>query len=105
MRLEWKIEPADVVRLQAFVSSQEATTVVRVRRAVNLASTKPVVTENRLWKALVCMRLTTQQKSGPESHVSRFSRKNPFPLSLEVVKASPSTSAFITTTLTDSGGI
>ena len=54
---------------------------------------------------MLSARLTSAQRSGPGSHVSRFIRTNPFPLALDAVLGADEREAFIAARLRHSGGI
>lgn len=105
MKLHWEIDDNDVARVETLVASQAANALIRARQERNLASEKPAVTKARFWRAMVSMRLTTRQKSGPESHVARFIRLNPFPLSYAEVRAAQSAQRMIAKVLRQAGGI
>lgn len=85
MQLCWQVDQDDVARVKAFVASQGANPFVRARIARNLAQTKPNVDRSEFWKQMVGMRMTSVQRSGPESAVARFLRKDPFPLLFDTV--------------------
>jgi len=105
MKLNWQIDGTDVSRVKALIASQAEGALIRARQAHNLAESKPVVTKERLWRAMVAMRLTTRQKSGPESHVARFIRLSPFPLAYEIVQAARDARVLIAKALRKAGGI
>jgi hypothetical protein len=104
LEILWKISPADVNRVRAFVANAETDGLVRSRR-VDLTTSRPMLTRGGCWHALVGCLLTTQQKSGPESPVARFIRSKPFLLDYEVCRAESDLRGFITRTLTEFGGI
>lgn len=85
MQFEWKVDAADIARVKSFVDSHAANPFVRVRVARNLAAAKPTVDRSEFWKQMVGMRMTSVQRSGPDSAVARFLRTIPFPLSYEGV--------------------
>ena len=66
--------------MKQLIDGQANKILVRVRQKTNLAPDKPPVTKARLWKAMVSMRLTTRQSSGPDGVVAQFHRACPFPL-------------------------
>lgn len=105
MDIQWIISPEDVARVTALIDSQSKNALVRARREHNLARNKPPVTRERFWQAMVSMRLTTRQKSGPESFVARFIREKPFPLANKAVHGARHPEAFIAKTLRTAGGI
>lgn len=105
MKLHWQIDDKDVVRVKELVASQAGNALIRARRERNLAKAKPAVTKERFWRAMVSMRLTTRQKSGPESHVARFIRLKPFPVTYAVVHQARDASVLIAKVLRKAGGI
>lgn len=105
MRLHWQIDDTDVARVRELVSSQAGNALVLTRQQRNLAQAKPVVTKARFWRAMVSMRLTSRQKSGPESHVARFIRLKPFPVSYAVVHQARDAGVLIAKALRKAGGI
>lgn len=105
MKLEWRIDAGDVSRVQALVDGQSSNALIRARKERNLAEAKPAVTKERFWRAMVSMRLTTRQKSGPESYVARFIRQNPFPLAYADVRRTREPAALIAKALRIAGGI
>lgn len=70
-----------------------------------MANTKPLVTKPRFWRAMMTMRLTTQQKSGPKGYVAQFIRQNPFPLAYEEVQRAHQPEALMSQVLRKAGGI
>lgn len=105
MKLDWRISRGDVARVKALVNQQAASELVRWRKAKNLANTKPQVRQSRFWRAMATMRLTSIQKSGPNSYVARFNRRRPFPLSYETLCGTRYPERFITATLKSAVGI
>jgi thermostable 8-oxoguanine DNA glycosylase len=85
------------------ISLQDKTKIVRDRYERNLAQSKPKITKDRFWRAMVCMRITTQTDSGPMSAVAAFQRHKPFPLSYDVTRTSANRLDFIQETLKNHG--
>jgi len=65
MEIEWKISDHDVTLIKTLVAKQAKNAFVRVRTARNLAEVKPQVDRQQFWFQMVCMRLTSVQRSGP----------------------------------------
>lgn len=105
MDIQWIISPEDVARVTTLIQHQSKNALVRARREYNLAKRKPPVTRERFWQAMVSMRLTTRQKSGPESFVARFIRTSPFPLAYKAVHGARQPEIFIAKALRATGGI
>jgi hypothetical protein len=81
MDIIWSIDVKDINRLSLLISRQKDTPFVDFRRKRNLVFPKGTVTKQRFWRAMVCMRLTTMQQSGPTSAIAKFSAQSPFPIS------------------------
>jgi len=105
MKLEWKISPRDVEKVRAIVERQASSPLVQYRLSVNLAKKKSLVSRDSFWRALVGALLTSQQRSGPESSVSRFINTRPHPIGYAACRRQPKLSPFLQTTLADFGGI
>ncbi len=105
MEVEWQISGEDVTRVKALDRQQANNPLVRARRAKNLAKTKPQVRRKRFWSQMVSMRLTSVQRSGPNSYVANFIRTEPFPLGYEAACGAKRVETFIAKALKDAGGI
>jgi len=105
MDIEWRISRKDVARIKALTRQQRGNALVRARTAANLAQSKPQIRRKRFWYQMVSMRLTSLQRSGPDSHVARFIRTDPFPVSYDATCRAPRVRPFIAGALRDSGGI
>jgi hypothetical protein len=99
MRIEWCITQADQDRVSALIEGQRHSVLVCDRRRRNLAERKDQVTKERLWKAIVCMRLTTQARSGPKGKLAAFQQLKPFPLGYDVLCKQKSLEPFILETI------
>ena len=82
MRIDWIVEWSDCEAVSRFVNDQRNKNFVLDRIRHNVDGLVPKFTRERFWKALVMCLLTTQQRSGPQSPVSRFLSADPFPLDL-----------------------
>lgn len=105
MNILWQISVRDAARIKEIVGQQAQNQFVRKRRLKNLAKTKPRVTRAAFWACMVKMRLTSVQKSGPNSHVNKFNKSKPFPLNYKSLCAAKKPKAFIAHTLKEAGGI
>jgi len=72
LRIVWEITEDDVNRVKSIVDRQKDSPFVLDRIRRNLAVAKPAITRLRFWQELVSCLLTTQQRSGPSSPVTRF---------------------------------
>lgn len=105
MKILWKIDSRDVSRIKEIVNQQAKNQLVRKRRIKNLARVKPRVTREDFWTLMVKMRLTSVQKSGPNSHVSKFNNSKPFPLNYNSLCNAKKPKSFIAYELKRAGGI
>ncbi len=105
MEVEWQISDEDVRHVQELVRQQADNALVRERRAKNLSEDKPQVRKKQFWSQMVSMRLTSVQRSGPNSHVANFIRKKPFPLGYDAACGANRVETFVAKTLKDAGGI
>lgn len=80
VKLKWVIGKRDVAAVKALVSRRRKDPFVRLRRQRNLGTPRPKISRAAAWQALVGCLLTTQQKSGPGTYVTRFLGLSPFPL-------------------------
>lgn len=104
MKIEWVIESQEIDRVTAFVAEHRANPFVQNRIKRNLRSKKPPVSKAEVWETHIGCLLTTQQRSGPKSAVSRFMSK-PFPLSYDVCRREQDVDAFSLSVLKRFGGI
>jgi hypothetical protein len=97
--IEWHVTADDKACVKALVEKQGTTKIVRDRYDRNLAESKPQVTKDRLWRAMVCMRLTTLARSGPKSKIATFQSLSPFSLAYDTTRKQQSREDFILNTL------
>lgn len=105
MQLQWVVSDTDAAVVRDFVRHHETNQLVQFRKKFNLAEQKKTASRNAFWRALVGSLLTTQQRSGPDSAVSRFINTRPHPIDYAVAQQQPKLPAFIQKTLSEFGGI
>lgn len=105
MRIEWIISGDDIARVRAFYEQHRGSPFVKFRADRNLRADKPPVSKDEVWACLVGCLLTTQQRSGPTTPVSRFIKKRPFPLSYEVCREQADLAGFSYGVLGTFGGL
>lgn len=105
VKLAWVIEPADAEKFRAFVALHENRPIVRRRTGRNLRDDKPPVQRADIWRQMVACLLTTQQRSGPTSAVTRFIRTDPFPLAYDACVRAHDAEALAKETLKSFGGL
>ena len=81
MKLIWKVDQSDIVRVRAFIVAHQKNAFVQDRIETNVDNPPASISLEQFWQALVGCLLTSQQRSGPSSYVTRFLTREPFPLS------------------------
>ncbi len=105
MRHEWVIDDADTRKVRTFVKEWSDDPFVRARIEHNLTDVKPPITREAFWSGLYACLLTTQQRSGPTSPVTKFLLRKPSPLRLSVCESQDNLPTYVTRVLTKSGGL
>ena len=105
MKLHWEIEPQDVEHVRELMELQENNPFVQERIKRNLWKEPPTVSKEWFWDVMVACLLTSQQRSGPNSPVTKFISQRPFPLSMAAVHDARPREQFVMDTLTSWGGI
>lgn len=105
MKHTWTIEPTDIKKVKVFLDLHRDDLFVRQRTEWNLRDEKPAVEKADFWQQMVACLLTTQQRSGPTSAVTRFIRTTPFPLAYQTCLRQPNVETFAKETLTKFGGL
>lgn len=105
MRFSWHVTEKDIQKVKQLMANSKGLKIIEVRKRRNLAAQRPRVSLAGFWHGLCGALLTTQQKAGPNSPVTRFLATRPFPLSLRRVEAERSVAPFVTRTLKEFGGI
>lgn len=105
MRLTWGITDDDVRQVKTFLAQQEGDALVLHRIQNNVTAPKQAPCKSRFWQCMIACLLTTQQRSGPGSPISRLISADPFPLAYEACRTCADTGAFVFEKLKSSGGI
>ena len=105
MRIIWQIDPNDIAKVQDFFDRHQGTPFVKRRVETNLRDDKPPVTKPIFWGRMVGCLLTTQQRSGPDTAVSRFLLTTPFPLDYELCLDQENLAEFAKNVLTGFRGL
>ena len=105
MNILWQVEDEDVSKVRSFFDKNKDNDLVVGRREINVEGKPPRFSRASYWKSMVGCLLTTQQRSGPNSPVSKFTGIHPFPLNYTECKRHPRLKTFVRKTLTDFGGI
>jgi hypothetical protein len=105
MKLNWLVEPCDVEQVKALIDQHKDDPFVKARYRWNVRDDKPKVEKADFGKQMVACLLTTRQRSGPQTVISRFTRVQPFPLAYDRCIAQEDIRAFANQELTAFGGI
>jgi hypothetical protein len=105
VKLDWLIGLDDVATVKALVAKHWEHPFVQERYRCNVRHEKPVIDEASFWKQMVVCLLTTRNRSGPDSPVSRFSNQQPFPLSYDRCVGAGDVVALVESALAEQGGV
>ena len=105
MKVLWEIEDEDVSRVKDFYNRNKDNDLVVGRREKNVEGEPPGFSRASFWRHMVGCLLTTQQRSGPDSPVSRFNATHPFRLNYTECNRHRNLENFVRRTLADFGGI
>ena len=105
MKIVWQIDDGDIARVKEFLDLHVDDPFVKSRIATNLKDDKPPVAMERFWDVMIACLLTTQQRSGPGSPVTRFISTSPFLLRLELCRGQADLDVFVTGVLGEFGGL
>ncbi len=95
----------DVSAFRTIVEAQRNRSDVTQRLHRNVNGPVPRQDRETLWHTMFMCLLTSQQRSGPWSPISRFLAQDPFPLSLHMCKAGEDQQSLIERTIREYGGI
>lgn len=105
MKIVWQVEPQDIEKVQSFLDLYRNDLFVQQRIRRNLNRVKPEVTKEDFWYVMVSCLLTTQQRSGPGSAVTRFTNTRPFPLNYHLCVSSDDLCTFAQKVISSFGGL
>jgi hypothetical protein len=105
MKHTWVIEPGDIKKVKGFLRQHRDSPFVRQRVQWNLRSEKPPLRRDAIWQQMVACLLTTQQRSGPASAVTRLIQTKPFPLAYKVCRKERDVEDYARKRLAASGGL
>lgn len=85
LKLQWTIEEADLRKVTTLIEGQKKKNFVKKRMEKNTSENQSLsFQKEQFWEIILMCLLSTQQRAGPRSAVSRFFNERPFPLNLEV---------------------
>jgi len=105
MKINWVIEEKDIRHIREFVASQSSKSFVKNRIARNVDGPIPEFNRDIFWNAMISCLLTTQQRSGPQSSVTRFICTDPFPLNFNKCMEQTNLKEFVEDTIANFGGL
>jgi hypothetical protein len=105
MKFIWQIEDNDIQRVKDFYNKHKNNHFVLRCIKRNVEKNIPDFSKEIFWNAMISCLLTTQQRSGPNSSVTKFIRLNPFPLDYSRCKTKDNLQKFTEKTITDFGGL
>jgi hypothetical protein len=105
MKLLWEIEDIDIQKVTSFYDKQKNNTFFLNRIERNIRKIIPPFSNDRFWEAMIACLITTQQRSGPDSAVTKFICTKPFPLNYSKCKSSDDLQSTSEKTITGFGGL
>lgn len=105
MKIFWQFDPEDIARVKSFFNEHKDNHFVKARLAKNLAGNKPSISKDEFWERMVGCLLTTQQRSGPGSPVTKFLLTEPCPLEFSTCAEQSDLAGFARSVLSDFGGL
>ena len=98
MEINWVISSNDIERVRRFVDEMDNPFVTgRISR--NVKREGVVVDKNSILKCMIMCLVTSQQRSGPDTPVSRFFRLEPFPVTFENISGDIDVGDFLRVTM------
>lgn len=105
MKLLWQIEDNDIQKVKSFYDAHKNNAFVLNRIERNVKKALPQFSKELFWEAMISCLITTQQRSGPNSSVTRFICTKPFPLNYSKCKTSNDLQKTVEETITAFGGL
>src|SRR4030042_782418 len=105
MKLLWQIQHSDIQKVKSFYEAQKTNAFVLNRIERNVKKALPPFSNESFWEAMISCLITTQQRSGPNSSVTKFICTKPFPLNYSKCKASVDLQKTVEQTITTFGGL
>lgn len=103
--IDWSFSEGEMEIVQEIITAQEEDPFVQNRWAKNVKPSEMSIKEAQFWKAHLTALLTSQQRSGPESHVFQFVKNGIGTLNLERCREANDVSQFVSEALRKNGGI
>jgi len=105
MKLLWEIEESDIQKVKSFYERNKDNPFVheRIKRNINKQNVK--ISKDIFFKVMVSCLLTTKQRSGPNSAVTKFINAKPFPLQYDDCIKQNNLKKYILTILNSHAGL
>lgn len=105
MEIMWEIELQDIEKLLAFFDAHQDSPFIQTRIERNIEQPNFNPSKSEFFETMIACLITTQQRSGPDSAVTKFLLTKPFPLSYEFCVNQSDLFNFVRNTISDFGGI
>ncbi len=105
MKLSWQIEDDDIKKAKLFYEAQKNNSFIQNRIERNIKKILPPFTKELFWEAMIACLITTQQRSGPNSSVTKFICTKPFPLNYTKSTESKNLQNTVEEVITTFGGL
>ena len=105
MKIIYKISTSEVKRIKAFYAKWSKDPFVVRRYERNILKQNGRMIKSQIWEAMISCLLITQQPSGPDSFVTKFINKRPFPLCLNDCVKKKNSAKYVTKAITEFGGL
>lgn len=105
MKIVWQFESADIAKVKSFFNEHAGNPFVQSRISTNLRVDKLPISKDNFWDRMVGCLLTTQQRSGPGSPVTKFLLTRSSPLDYKICTEQNDLAEFARKILSDFGGL
>jgi hypothetical protein len=102
LNINWNISQTDINKVKKVIADNE-NAFLQARRLRNVEKQNIVIDKDTIIKTMIMCLLTSQQRSGPNSTVGQFHRRDPFPITVEELTTTNNVEEFIKNTLQQSG--
>ena len=94
MNINWEISPKEIESIKSFIQDNSGHFVEK-RLNRNVKRKNVIIDKDSILRNMAICLLTSQQRSGPESPVSRFFRSDPFPFTFSRLKAKEDIKSYV----------
>ncbi|HYX10060.1 MAG TPA: hypothetical protein VE912_25255 [Bacteroidales bacterium] len=102
MEIIWSISDNDIRKIEEVINNNQ-NPYLKVRRERNVDRKNILIDEDSVIRTLLMCLLTSQQRSGPNSLVSQFLRKTPFPVTFNDILQAERVDSFVKDVLVENG--